>query len=294
MDSVLSQSFTDFECLLIDDGSKDRSGEICDEYAAKDSRVRVFHKENGGVSSARNVGLDNATGEWISFVDSDDWVGKKYLESFSGHLDADLIIGSFLFVKHNEFVNDKSSEYLPEGYYLDFTSFVKSHLCRSVFSAVWAKLYKNERVGSLRFNIKVSVSEDNLFIINYLNRIEDIRVLPFCWEKSCSYCYCEPLVNFYDKYQQSVQESVYNVVQLDKAYAALSIRCDEYEVALVRGAYELCRNDLKKNGSQWYRNRDIERIALRSSAHVGKIAYVRTWLIFKFLYIFRPLWLKFL
>ncbi|MGN0202626.1 MAG: glycosyltransferase family 2 protein, partial [Candidatus Cryptobacteroides sp.] len=82
VDSILAQTFTDFECLLIDDGSKDRSGEICDEYAAKDSRVRVFHKENGGVSSARNVGLDNAKGEWVTFVDSDDWIDSYYLSSF--------------------------------------------------------------------------------------------------------------------------------------------------------------------------------------------------------------------
>ena len=82
VDSVLAQTFTDFECLLINDGSKDKSGEICDEYAIRDSRVRVFHKENGGVSSARNVGLDNATGEWIAFVDSDDWVGRNIWSRF--------------------------------------------------------------------------------------------------------------------------------------------------------------------------------------------------------------------
>lgn len=79
VDSILAQTFTDFELLLINDGSKDSSGVICDEYAAKDSRVLVFHKENGGVSSARNMGLDNAKGEWISFVDSDDWVEVSML-----------------------------------------------------------------------------------------------------------------------------------------------------------------------------------------------------------------------
>ena len=73
IDSILSQTFTDFELLLIDDGSPDNCGKICDEYAAKDSRVRVFHKPNGGVSSARNLGLDNARGEWIAFIDSDDF-----------------------------------------------------------------------------------------------------------------------------------------------------------------------------------------------------------------------------
>ena len=82
IDSILSQTFTDFELLLIDDGSKDGSGAICDEYAAKDNRVRVFHKENGGVSSARNLGLDNACGEWVTFVDADDYVLPSYLATY--------------------------------------------------------------------------------------------------------------------------------------------------------------------------------------------------------------------
>lgn len=82
VDSLLVQTFTNFEILLIDDGSPDRSGEICDEYARKDTRVRVFHKENGGVSSARNLGLKYAQGEWIAFVDSDDWVESDFLEVF--------------------------------------------------------------------------------------------------------------------------------------------------------------------------------------------------------------------
>ncbi len=74
VDSILSQAMTDFELLLIDDGSKDESGRICDEYAAKDARVRAFHKPNGGVSSARNLGLDNAIGKWVTFCDADDVV----------------------------------------------------------------------------------------------------------------------------------------------------------------------------------------------------------------------------
>ena len=80
VDSILSQTFKDFELLLIDDGSPDRSGEICDEYAKRDSRVRVFHKENGGVSSARQCGLDNAKGEYVIHVDPDDWIEKEMYE----------------------------------------------------------------------------------------------------------------------------------------------------------------------------------------------------------------------
>lgn len=79
IDSILAQTFTDFELLLIDDGSTDSSGKICVEYAGKDFRIRVFHKENGGVSSARNVGLDKARGEWVCFADSDDKMSETYV-----------------------------------------------------------------------------------------------------------------------------------------------------------------------------------------------------------------------
>ena len=80
IESVLAQTFTDFELILVDDGSPDNSGAICDAYAARDPRIRVFHKENGGVSSARNLGLDHARGEWIAFVDSDDWIEREMYE----------------------------------------------------------------------------------------------------------------------------------------------------------------------------------------------------------------------
>ena len=81
VDSILAQSFSDFEILLIEDGSPDGSGALCDAYAARDSRVRVFHKENGGVSSARNLGLEEAKGDFIAFADSDDWLEPDCLET---------------------------------------------------------------------------------------------------------------------------------------------------------------------------------------------------------------------
>ncbi len=80
IDSILSQTFTDFELILIDDGSPDRCGEICDKYAAKDDRIVVIHQANKGVSAARNAGLDIAKGEYIGFVDSDDYIGKNYYQ----------------------------------------------------------------------------------------------------------------------------------------------------------------------------------------------------------------------
>ena len=80
IESVLAQTFTDFELILVDDGSPDNSGKICDDYAARDPRIRVFHKQNGGVSSARNLGLDHARADWVAFVDADDAVDNDFLE----------------------------------------------------------------------------------------------------------------------------------------------------------------------------------------------------------------------
>ena len=98
IDSILAQSFTDFELLLVNDGSKDKSGEICDEYAAKDSRVRVFHKENGCVTSARKLGFDSSVGEYVLFVDSDDYIDKDGIASLVSLSDddVDIIIGDSL------------------------------------------------------------------------------------------------------------------------------------------------------------------------------------------------------
>ena len=84
VDSLLAQTFQDYEILLVDDGSPDRSGEICDEYARKDNRVRVFHKENGGVASARQCGMNNARGEYVIHADPDDWVEPNMLEELYG------------------------------------------------------------------------------------------------------------------------------------------------------------------------------------------------------------------
>ena len=87
IDSVLRQEVTNFEILLVDDGSTDGSASICDDYATRDSRIRVIHKSNGGVSSARNMGLDNARGEWIAFLDADDWFAPDTFERCRPYMD---------------------------------------------------------------------------------------------------------------------------------------------------------------------------------------------------------------
>ena len=96
VDSILNQNFKDFELILVDDGSPDSCGKICDEYAQKDERVKVIHKVNGGLSDARNFGLEKAKGEYVSFIDSDDWVDENiYSESLKYMEENDLDIVCF-------------------------------------------------------------------------------------------------------------------------------------------------------------------------------------------------------
>lgn len=109
VDSILSQTFTDFELILVDDGSPDNCGAICDEYALKDSRVRVIHKQNGGLSDARNAGIDIAQGNYLTFVDSDDWVHKSYLIAlYNAIISTGCIISVCSFINVNDYIDDNN------------------------------------------------------------------------------------------------------------------------------------------------------------------------------------------
>lgn len=174
VDSILAQSFTNFELLLIDDGSPDNCGVICDEYAAKDARVRVFHKENGGVSSARNLGLDNAKGEWIAFIDSDDYVDVDYLSelvSYTQEYETDYVI-TLNIIK--EFTTDKLLILKPNAYSQLFSCYnFHNNGCP------WGKLYKTEIIkkSSLRFNANIHLGEDAMFALQYLIETRNIILI---------------------------------------------------------------------------------------------------------------------
>ena len=186
VDSIREQTFTDFELLLIDDGSKDRSIQICDEYAAKDSRVRVFHKSNGGVSSARNLGLDNARGEWIAFCDADDHVCNNWLEVLIDNAREDsLIITGFTIVDYKK--------QQKENYGFDVNGSVKSVFgvfYSSKFPGVtWNKLYSLKKIADndIRFNENISYQEDEEFVFSYLLHCRKIISVG-----TPTYCYYEP------------------------------------------------------------------------------------------------------
>lgn len=179
IDSILAQTFTDFEVILIDDGSPDTCGSICDEYATKDYRVHVIHQENGGLSAARNTGIDwafaNSDSEWLTFIDSDDWVHQRYLEmlylaackykvgvSICGY---ECTSGENLEVEENKSFPDcwKTEEY-----------FVQYHTNAIV---AWGKLYSKTSFQDIRYPVG-RIHEDEFTTHKVLFKYPEVAVIP--------------------------------------------------------------------------------------------------------------------
>lgn len=281
IDSVLAQTYTDFELLLIDDGSKDKSGEICDEYAQKDTRVRVFHKENGGVSSARNLGLDNARGEWVAFVDSDDYIEENYLKSFESNLDADLVVGNMIICEDGKSPSDIDAHIVP-GKYSPIQSVLKGNLTKTVFCAPWGKLFRNDGIRDLRFDVRMTICEDTKFVYRYIAKAKDMRIL--YREKSTHYVYMYPSIPTSEKYQMSVESSVYCLLSMEKAYQEVGVYDRRFELIYVQECYERCAKDMANNYRLWYGNKEVKVLSYRRSSRIGLLSCIRTWLRFNVCY----------
>ena len=146
VDSLLAQTYETLEILLVDDASPDNCGAICDSYAAKDSRIRVIHKENGGAASARNAGLDAARGELVCFVDSDDTVEPDYVQTLLETLgDGDIAMCGFYF--HSR--SSSQPEIVAPGSY-DRIGFLKRFLEDWRCALLWNKIFRRETIGNLR------------------------------------------------------------------------------------------------------------------------------------------------
>ena len=176
IDSILGQSVEDFELILVDDGSTDRSREICDDYGKKDRRIKVIHKSNRGVSSARNSGLDIANGEYIVFVDSDDYVTEDYLEKLYNP-NVGMVLEGIKHIKVDRenyiILNNKSS-----GIFKINEEIINEIIESKYINTVYSKMYHNNIIQkkNIRFREYMIMSEDTMFIIDYMKYIDNIEV----------------------------------------------------------------------------------------------------------------------
>ena len=182
IESILNQTFTDYELLIVDDGTKDKSGEICDEYAAKDARIQVIHKENGGAPSARNTAIDIARGTYVYFMDSDDWAEKTMLQDMydmAEQHNAQLVvcgyyIDTYYGDKHitekicvDDRVFDNAQSFREESYrYFD----------RNMLYTPWNKLYRLDYMNEHGLRFPSTLWDDFPFNISYMKQVERVVV----------------------------------------------------------------------------------------------------------------------
>lgn len=225
LDSLFQQNETAIEVIVVDDGSKDQTAHILDEYAKKEERLKVFHVENGGPSRARNIGLDNAVGDWILFVDADDWVDADILSRLElNNKAADVIFFGF----KRSYDDARMEECLPEA--ADYATSTDAIHCQLVklfqskeelFGYSVNKVYKREIVERyhLRFKEGLHIREDELFALDFCQHITSIRTMsfaPYNYRILCSSLSHDATVRFRD-YRLLINEEKEIIQQYDNS-----------------------------------------------------------------------------
>lgn len=202
LDSIINQTYKNLDIILVDDGSPDGCGLICDNYAAKDNRITVIHQQNGGLSAARNAGIKASTGEYLSFIDSDDYVQSHFIErmvEICEQKEVDICICGFTSVE-----NQLTAENTSVDVYSRHDIIMK--LCQDgtgVYTVAWNKIYKRYIFDELRF-MNGRIHEDEAIMHKLLWRSEKTAVIEDC-------------LYFYRHNEQSITNSAFSVKRLDAA-----------------------------------------------------------------------------
>lgn len=233
--SILKQTFTDFELILVDDGSPDNSGKICDEYALKDDRIEVVHKLNGGVSSARNTGINIAKGEYIVFIDSDDYVDKDYLQGLIStkklYSYTDNIWCGFRTVKsysdNENYIKQVMFDDVEKISFSNAKSIMTLH-DKWLDAGPYCKLYSRKTIidNNLFFDEDLSLGEDLIFNFRYLDCTNgDIAIL-----NKDSYSYFINENSLASKYYPDLFE-IYQRINATMKYYVEKWNCDSEQIS---------------------------------------------------------------
>lgn len=181
IESVLNQTYADIEILLIDDGSEDNSSEICDKYAKQSNKIKVFHIKNGGVSNARNLGIKEASGKYIMFVDSDDVIDSQMVEKMVANVGSqDMAICGYWEKFFNKNVKHQIANIVTD---IDKEKAITDIFEREGYGGyLWNKIFIANIIkeNEIKFNKHIYMCEDLYFVINYMRFCKKIRILPEC------------------------------------------------------------------------------------------------------------------
>lgn len=256
LDSIIAQTFADWECILVDDGSSDGSGYICDEYASLDSRFRVIHKANEGVSCARNAGLKIANGDFIGFVDSDDYISPVMYESLykgvSKH-NVDVvfcnyyIVGSDKHIKANSFVD---CDVIIEGE--KKINYINCCQTNKLLWFVWKGLYRKSILLNANITfVEEDVIEDSLFNLEYL-----LNCSNFIYLSSALYYYflsedSITRINYKESYLNTLENTYNYKTKIFKKYNFIGYKIDSHRYTLSHTLPLLISNQLSSSESLW-------------------------------------------
>lgn len=239
LDSIVGQTYRDLEIILVDDGSPDNCGAICDEYAARDKRLRVIHKENGGVASARNAGLDIATGDYIGWVDSDDWVEPDMFQTMLTAAEthkADIVICGRIesYPDHSISVGWRKTEVLDQKQAM--AQMVEDDVVKSY---LWDKLWQRRLFEGIRFS-DLEVYEDMAVMVPLFSRAERVACVPdalYHYEhRETSLSTDPPLKNRMDFYAVIERRRE----ELEKEFPALAQRLETTQILSAVGIWPAC------------------------------------------------------
>lgn len=256
IESILRQTYEAFELVLVDDGARDGSGKICDDFSKKDNRLKVLHIENGGVSRARNIGIEHIRGEYVLFVDSDDYLEENMLEVLVDGIkkeESDLVICGFI----NENLNS-SKEIFPkekEGNYV--VEQIATNILRDpyayIYGVLWNKLFRTNIIKNhqLKFINNVTFGEDFIFNLSYLSQIQKVEVI-----SKGLYHYIRYNNNslMYKMVKQQIDSSYY-IQSIDKRILIYEYYKKFYEDLLL---YENYKNEINDYLFQYYISTNIE------------------------------------
>lgn len=268
LDSILGQGFADFELLLVDDGSTDGSGALCDRYAQKDSRVSVFHKPWGGTSSARNVGLDHATGEWITFIDSDDFVDDGYFT-----LPYDTAID--LYVRNWRYANGNVAErFNPQV--VDkarFWAFMQEVMHSFAFRTGCSFFYKRASVenNGIRFDERFHLGEDSLFVLDYFMHCHSLQTVA-----GAAYRY-DRSEQWESKHVLPWQEAETYLAAFVGKYDTLPIEAPELAFQIFGLFRELTYRSESHMHRKWLRSKPVKRFVETQIPVKGQLFRLKYW-----------------
>ena len=249
LDSITNQTLTEIEIVIVDDGSREECAKLCDEFSKADSRIKVVHKTNGGLGYARNTGMQESTGEYVGFVDSDDYIESSMYESLYNaavKYDADLAVSGISFVGGNMF--SESGECVKKSFFGSDTLFEKGDMKKLLLGVVGAlpnepddsrygasvckNIFKNSLIQEEKLEFlseRVILSEDTLFMVDFIKKAKKAVGIP-----DASYCYCRNEDSLSKSYKKErFEKSIIFLNELEKRIAD-TVNKNEYKIYLDR------------------------------------------------------------